>query len=163
MSDFFKDASKLSWWVGVVVVGLVLNVVASYIRNWMDRTGSFVTERRHRRSVRYREEVIRQADRIRGDPYSILAQLIRSIRVRLHGLYALGMGCLVVPICMRSAGPWAQVALVVAAIFFVLFAMLFDRLAERIEDVALEAGVRRSTPAGDKTPQPSQDTGQPAT
>ena len=91
MSDFFKDASKLSWWVGVVLVGLVLNVVASYIRNWMDRTGRFVTERRRRRSARYREEMIRQADCIRGQPFSVLAHLNRSIKVRLSGVNVLVM------------------------------------------------------------------------
>jgi hypothetical protein len=163
MSDFFKDASKLSWWVGVLLVGLVLNVVASYIRSWMDRTGRFVTERRRRRSARYREEVIRQADSIRGQPFSVHAHLNRSIRVRLHGVSVLVMGCIVAVIGMNSASQWVHLFALVTAVGCILFAMAFDRRGDQMETVALEAGMPRNEPAGDKNATPSQEKGQPAT
>ena len=56
MNTFLQDLKQPYWWIGVVVVGLFLNVLASYIREWIDRSTLRIfstlrarTERRRKR------------------------------------------------------------------------------------------------------------------
>ena len=40
MQEFLADLSTAYWWLSVVVVGLIINVAATYVRPLLDRTGS---------------------------------------------------------------------------------------------------------------------------
>ncbi|WP_299786709.1 hypothetical protein [Ramlibacter sp.] len=69
MEEFAKNLSSLSWWLGVVAVGIVLNVGSTYLKRPLDGVLSTFSNRWNSRSRRLREareariEQVRQSDR----------------------------------------------------------------------------------------------------
>ena len=55
MEEFAKNLSSLSWWLGVVAVGLVLNVASAYLKTPLDNALSAISTRWNSRSRRLRE------------------------------------------------------------------------------------------------------------
>ena len=43
MDEFSKSISSLSWWLGVVVVGILLNIISAYLKSPLDRLFSGVS------------------------------------------------------------------------------------------------------------------------
>ena len=45
MTDFFNNITSIGWWIGVVIVGILLNVAAMYLKSPIDRlVGSISTK-----------------------------------------------------------------------------------------------------------------------
>lgn len=43
MNEFLSNVNSLYWWISVVVVGILLNVISSYSRDWIDRALSRIS------------------------------------------------------------------------------------------------------------------------
>jgi hypothetical protein len=42
MADFTNNLTSISWWIGVVIVGILLNLVAIYLKSPIDRCFIFI-------------------------------------------------------------------------------------------------------------------------
>lgn len=139
MGDFLKDIAKPSWWLGVVVVGLILNVVASYIRDWINHTRRSVSDRMRVRGDRYRAEVVLQADKIRGQPYSCMFHLMRSISVQISVIVIMLWGFASIFTALIGLGEVVKILCILSGAFSLWTAFKLDRLATFMQDVAQEA------------------------
>ncbi|ELP2650140.1 hypothetical protein R1U54_000196 [Vibrio fluvialis] len=43
MDEFLKDASSMNWWIGVVFVGVVINIVSGYIKKGLENNLSKIS------------------------------------------------------------------------------------------------------------------------
>jgi aspartate/glutamate racemase len=98
MKDFIDQIKQPYWWLAVVLVGLTLNVVASYIRDWLDRTGrrfgGYISKRVALRDAAIAEE----AERVRHGRNERLWYTLRSISERLHAIGVLCLGLFLIVI-----------------------------------------------------------------
>ena len=78
MSDFIKNFLSPAWWIGVVVVGIALNLISSYLKNPLDRVLTLFSGKYARRSKK-----------IRADRDARIEQFKQHPDIRLGGLTAL--------------------------------------------------------------------------
>jgi hypothetical protein len=157
MNDFIKQLSSPGWWLGVVIVSILLNVVASYIRNWMDHTQSLISERRRRRLAEYREVVVREADMLRGKPLLCLYQLLLACLSRLETLISLACASIFLALGSLSANGWAKIVSLLTGGVAVQMSLSNHKRSIRILDVAVEALSGSGGSTGNKKPEGSSE------
>ena len=86
MDDFSRNLGSLSWWLGVVVVGLVLNLVSAYLKAPFDRLFSAASSRWNRRSELVRTEEAKKVAELRNDHEARNHLFAEEIRCRLRHL-----------------------------------------------------------------------------
>ena len=50
MAEFFNNLTSISWWIGVVIVGLVIHIVGTYLKSPIDRLFSSISTKYQTRS-----------------------------------------------------------------------------------------------------------------
>lgn len=50
MGEFLKDVVSLHWWIGVVIVGLLINLISDYVKPRLDQILGSISERYAKRS-----------------------------------------------------------------------------------------------------------------
>lgn len=50
MTDFFNNITSISWWIGVVVVGILVNIAGMYLKSPIDRCLSSISTKYQTRS-----------------------------------------------------------------------------------------------------------------
>ena len=88
MDEFANSVSSLSWWLGVVVVGIVLNVVAAYLKPRLDKLFSTMSSSWRNRSEKRFSERKRLADELRNDKHQQILILGEETRARIRGIAA---------------------------------------------------------------------------
>ena len=56
MDDFIKNFQSPAWWIGVVVVGIALNLLSAYLKTPLDRGLTLLSGRYARRSKKVRDD-----------------------------------------------------------------------------------------------------------
>lgn len=80
MNDFFKQISDPTWWVSVVVVGLLINLASDYLKPLLDRLMEKSSAVRKRANEK-------QAIRFQSDLNQLLDDPSRVIDLKLDILY----------------------------------------------------------------------------
>ena len=138
MDDFLIDLRKPYWWLGVVVVGLTLNVVASYIRDFIDRTRRGYAELRVSAAKLKEQEIARQAAMIK-DPFSLLYHHNRSLSSRIDGVFSLVYSIALFAIATVINNQWVALVFFSASALSALTGFKLNRLGNYMETVANEA------------------------
>ena len=45
MEDIFKQLNSPSWWIGVVVVGIIINITSVYLKTFFEKSFSKISSR----------------------------------------------------------------------------------------------------------------------
>lgn len=140
MSDFTSDLASPRWWMSVVIAGIVVNVIATYIMRALDTRLERASGWWKTRQGRRRAELLAEARELRNrdDAYKWLMTV--EIRQRFHSLVALvqaiGAGLLFVLFVSVGVPTWLGFFAVV--LFSVLWYAFVRqcRLAERAASLA---------------------------
>lgn len=89
MDEFLRDFMSLGWWIGVVAVGLVLNIVGAYAKSPLDRIFSAASSHWSRRSELARAEEEERIALLRDDQEARTLLLAEEFRCRLRLLVML--------------------------------------------------------------------------
>ena len=90
MDEFAKTITSLSWWLGVVLVGILLNVISAYLKSPLDKFFSSISKRWRTRSEIARLQRERLIAELRENPTRQALLLEEENRYRLRGIvYAL--------------------------------------------------------------------------
>lgn len=93
MEELTKNLSSISWWFGVVAVGLVVNVASAYLKAPLDKFLSTISNSWNSRSQRAREvraERVRQARESDRQLQLLIAEELRDrLRAVNHMLVAI--------------------------------------------------------------------------
>ena len=92
LDEFLKNTSSAAWWIGVVVVGVVLNLVSAYLKKPIDLILSAVSSRWRRRSESARRERVALIAKIRGDKSLQTKLLADEMRERLNAIWLCSTG-----------------------------------------------------------------------
>ena len=65
MNDFFRDLKSPSWWLGVVVLSLLLNLAAAYVKPLIDGFLARMSDRKLRKLESTKADLERQAEILR--------------------------------------------------------------------------------------------------
>lgn len=86
MSELAKNLSSVSWWVSVVVVGVVLNLVSAYLKPWLDRLGGSMSTTLRDHSKRTHERHEQWIELLRTDQHAQLLMHAREARLRQRSI-----------------------------------------------------------------------------
>jgi hypothetical protein len=86
MEDIFKSIASPNWWVGVVLVGLALNLASAYLKAPLDRLMSRLSETWRRRVERSRLLADAQMAELRSSEDSRRDMWQNEIRARLQAI-----------------------------------------------------------------------------
>lgn len=101
MSDLMKQVSSLSWWIGVVFVGILVSLIASYIKPRTDRILGFCSARYREKNNRNEEAKSREIELLRHSEHE---QIMRMHSVNYRRLQAIGIQLVAVCLILLSAG-----------------------------------------------------------
>lgn len=125
MSDLIADFHSLRWWISVVVAGILVNMVATYLMRLVDaRLTKMSSWWRQRKAVEERERAA-IVDALRADRNRQAQLEADEVRSRLRSLVllvqAVGMGVIFVVAAIMGAPAWLFTT------FFVMYAYFWYR------------------------------------
>lgn len=151
MEKFFSDASTLYWWVSVVALNLVINVLSNYLKTPIDKLGSSLFRRWRLRTERAKQRHEARVAYYRAHPHVAPGERAQESRYRqreqsiyLQACYIMLMAVLVFAFAQSSASKLLDGRLhllvpigVLLLIVFVSFAYaVASRLGSRAEEIA---------------------------
>ena len=86
MDEFAKSLTSLSWWLGVVLVGILLNVLSAYLNPAVDNLFSKVSSWWKNRSEEARAARTRLVAELRSDRHKQILILAEENRRRLQSI-----------------------------------------------------------------------------
>jgi hypothetical protein len=95
MEDLLKQLSSLSWWIGVVVVGVIVSLVAAYLKPRIDSIIASVSDRSRKKNERREEQRQAQIAFLRGGRHEQLMFALGINHRRLRALSFILVGVLV--------------------------------------------------------------------
>src|SRR5712692_2460018 len=86
MEELARNLGSPSWWVGVVVVGILLNVISAYLKPPIDKALSTVSRSWRIRSVALRARRAKLIEELRANRHLQLLFLAAEARHRSRGV-----------------------------------------------------------------------------
>lgn len=100
MEQFLKDITSTSWWIGVVVVGIIINLISSYLKPFLDeRMSKFSAEKKEALEKSQKQHTL-LVESLKKDQRLYLAYAFKDVRLS-NG--AVGLICLSIFIFLFSA------------------------------------------------------------
>ena len=89
MEEMFKNIASPAWWMGVVIVGILINLAAAYLKPRLDQAASFVSLRWATRTEEQRRQRLERIKRLRGNVNEQLFASFDGLRVGIWALILL--------------------------------------------------------------------------
>ncbi len=71
MNEFFRDIASPYWWVSVVLVGLLIHLIAAYLKPFLDKVGSGLSASVRRRVEQDRQRFNREVQDLVENPIEV--------------------------------------------------------------------------------------------
>ena len=92
MTGFIEQVTSLSWWLGVVVVGILINLFTSFIKPKIESIGGYISEKLRNRNEAKKAEWTEEVDLLSEDE-GYLAAFLSKINIEyLESLYLILVG-----------------------------------------------------------------------
>jgi hypothetical protein len=122
MNDFLKDLGSAHFWLSVVLVGVLMNLASDYLKPFLDRIGSRLSEP-FRRKIE--KQSLAQNDRIgemANDEHAQVLSAVTEVSLRVQGLqsFIFGFAYLVLVVMALAVGLdgfWPKVAAGVLSLY----------------------------------------------
>jgi hypothetical protein len=82
MTELINNLSSVSWWIGVVIVGVLINLVSAYIKSPIDKLGSKLSSAWRNRSERSTRRLIAAVNAAVEDPSNLAHLQFRALSNR---------------------------------------------------------------------------------
>ncbi|SGY87688.1 hypothetical protein [Moritella viscosa] len=86
MEPFLVSLTTPSWWVGVVIVGIIINVISSYLKNPIDKILSAISGSRRERNKRKLNERNELISTLRDDADLLILFAMSENRYRIRSV-----------------------------------------------------------------------------
>jgi hypothetical protein len=148
MQKFITEIATWYWWLSVVLVGLVINLVSAYLKPWIDGWWSNRSERARARRKVETEEFQRKTSHLASDPMLLVIAGQRhhdaemaTISASVFFVFLLVFSSYIgsagsVPVLFRSIAQWATAILLTGNVMILL---LFMRKEAALGDVVRKA------------------------
>lgn len=89
MEKFISDIANFYWWLSVVIVGLIINIISSYLKQKMDTfLNRYSTKRKEKRDIQLQDE-IEEINKISKSDFLLLMKNFEEFRFRHRSLMVL--------------------------------------------------------------------------
>lgn len=89
MAEFVSNLASPSWWFGVVVVGVLINIASQLVQRHLDKQLSAVSTRWRLRSESKKAKRTQTIELLRANPTSRYLYALSELRLRMIGLFFL--------------------------------------------------------------------------
>ncbi len=89
MEEFYKSISTPSWWIGVVVVGIVVNIVSVYVKSLVERVSLKIGGAWSRAATEAANQRAQWVQLLRSDQHAQLIMHAREQRLRTQAVHML--------------------------------------------------------------------------
>ena len=152
MDDLLKFLTSPSWWIGVVLVSLLINLASAYIKSPLDGFLSNVSRRWSERSARSKQKRAALVASLAADKHKQLLYLAEESRCRFRELLwvALAIFLLVAFVAdsflsnspyVSADHPWLKTVILVVLLF-----SLISSFSQRFEAIRLASLVNDANP-----------------
>jgi hypothetical protein len=114
MNDVLNNLSSASWWIGVVVVGIIINIVSVYIKAKLDSRLTKASSWWQRRSVVRTEKRKKEIEKLRESHHEQVMLAIAALRDRMRCVVFLSCGFTVFVLMLLT--PYSFLSLIEAMI-----------------------------------------------
>ncbi len=145
MEEFFVQISQPVWWISVIVVGILVNLVSAYLKEKMDRTMASTSMWWRNRSARRVKAWAELVSKIRLDEKEYRRALRKQDEHRFHTMAFATFGIFTVISATVMRGEETMINQVITIILFFMSTLLFGVAhiefsgAKRISDAIKQA------------------------
>lgn len=162
MDELLNNLTSTYWWLSVVVVGLIINLVSSYLKPPLDAIGSKTFHAWKARSERANKMYVKKVDALAAAPHTQVLFMLRaqSLRAKSNGwsltaIFALALYQSSVwlgdqsPLHADQTAPFVSTgwALSLIVALSVIASMRLAYAAADLELLVMDAQIRASTPS----------------
>ncbi|MHB8218179.1 MAG: hypothetical protein ACYDDS_19060 [Candidatus Sulfotelmatobacter sp.] len=158
------------WWITVFLVGLVIHLLASYLKPRLDQAGGWFSRSWATRNKRHAHERQLRIDRLRSDETARWVARQEEIRYHLRALKALAFTILMVVFLFyfeylrHISTPFPVHAKILYVLMvFIAFITPFESINYTARAANLEAELREALEKGDETKNPNAENDDPET
>ncbi|KVT68869.1 hypothetical protein [Burkholderia ubonensis] len=91
MAEFLLNLHSTSWWLSVVVVGIIASIIATYGVRGLDRVGGIFGKKWTQRSERSKKQFEDMVAALKKSPEARNAYFREEVRVRQAAIYSVGL------------------------------------------------------------------------
>jgi len=149
MENFIEDISSIYWWISVVVIGVVLNLAADYIRLGLSKLSSGAARRYRERSEAsrrttelYTQFIVRHPTELDYLYFRLLRWTVIMFALIISG--GVSMGLMVLVKVISPDETFWEVAFGAMGAFYLIFALKLVGDYDRDSDIGREARRRIS-------------------
>jgi hypothetical protein len=84
MKEFFNNLTSISWWIGVVIVGILINLVSAYIKSKLDSRLSKASTWWQKRSLAHEEKRRKELQKLRDKHHEQVMLALAGLRDRMR-------------------------------------------------------------------------------
>ena len=106
MNDFFRSLSSPSWWVGVVIVGILINLVSAYLKPRLDRRLSGWSRWWATRTEEQRRSRQARIQKLRESQHEQTMAAIAGLRSKLESVSSMVMTALLTVCLLGLSTQW---------------------------------------------------------
>ena len=127
MQKLIEDISSVYWWLGVVLVGIIINIFSSYLKNKLDLYMGNISKKWARISEDKKARFNMEVDIIRKNPEQLNLTLFDEIRTRIKaGLFCClsaitFLGAIIMTISPANLFYLKYILTIVAFIFWIIY------------------------------------------
>ncbi len=89
MKQVLKDISSLYWWIGVVLVGIAINVASHYLQEALDTQLSSVSSWWRERSEAQRAQRLKELEKLCDNPHEQILLAFSEMQTRFQSIVSL--------------------------------------------------------------------------
>jgi hypothetical protein len=119
LDDFLKGLASPSWWMGVVIVGIIINVLSAYLKKPLDKLFGSISSGWRERSERKSKERNDLIDTLKSDESLLVLFALTENRYRTRSV-----GFLLMSFAMFSGSILLAETTIIASIAGLIFALL---------------------------------------
>lgn len=94
MAEFFDELTSSKWWIGVVVVGILINILSSFLYKWITKVRARISDKTKYRNEKQIEYQKKQIEYLRKNPHEKYLIGLDEMKFRIWALSWLILGLL---------------------------------------------------------------------
>ena len=143
MTGFFDNLSSPTWWVGVVIVGILINLVSAYLKPRLDIFFSSGSSWWARRSQEKQLQRKARIERMKADPHEQLITAFTELRIRVRGLGFILLGLFVFTAATFAVG--SGMGVIVSKLLLLLSAIsILMGLTDQLDAIRLKVELKEA-------------------
>jgi hypothetical protein len=137
MENIFNDITSPSWWIGVVIVGIIINIISAYLKPNLDKILSNTSSRWKNIIESRRSKRILLIEGLKNDFYNQAFLALIEIRYRFTLLLYLiiGIAFLIISVFMLFMLPTTKIPIIFCLIGFMICILISLEIFRRSNSI----------------------------